>query len=148
MDNITFELLDGDLSKSLFEKQSDLIVEKSLGAHESPLRMKMKIRAMIETLKLADEKLTQPSLTEALSYGANKITIDNCDIKIAEVGTTYDYGTCPEWVALKSKEDSIVNERKRIEESLRSGSYINESTGKVIHVGKTSKTGLQFWFKK
>lgn len=134
------------VSKSEISAAVETITSLVNSGEVNPLDVKLRLKAIEQVVKDAQDKIGQAVRDEAEKYGTRSFEYGSAKFELAEVGTKYDFENCgdPEYERLKQKLDDAkreLDERCSFLKSLKkSCTVVIEETGEVVTVNPPVKS--------
>lgn len=121
--------------KEVLEQDKEKIIEAVKNGEVDPLKVLIKSRTYIKTIKEIEEFVNSFAITEAEKYGDKTFGFQGCKITRTET-KKYDFSGIGEWDEVNSKIDSYKKVQKAIETKYKTASVenpiIDTKTGEEI----------------
>ena len=145
--------VDEQLTKKKAEEFASILISEMthLGVEETDIIARAEF--LKQSLELVREKLSE-TIVDKLSRNNGSLTSFGVELKLAEVGTKYDYSRDKVWQLLQTKCLEADKKRKEREDLLKvvkeTYTIVDESTGELTSISpipKSSKTSFKITLK-
>lgn len=140
-------------SKSAIQLLSNQIASIVQSGTLPPIEAAIRLKAIEELAKDAQEKIKMDVLFDAGNYPSGKAEMFGCTLQTMEYGVKYDYSTNEEWRILDQQIKDLTERKKSIEDKLKKipqgKVLVDEETGETLTAPvKTSTTSFKITLAK